>query len=321
MKKIGIFFLQEFHCTKEKERLWSSEWGFSAIFSSVSSSSAGVCILFNNNFQFEIKKQFSDPDGRFILVDLKLENKTITLGNIYAPNDDNPNFFKNVLSHLLSFECEDIILGGDFNLVLDVQNDKKGGRLTTHKNSLKEVQNIINSLDLIDIWRVSNPDIRRFTWRRSKPEIHCRLDFFLTSNSLSSAITKADILPGYKTDHSLITLHLANNTNPRGPGFWKLNTSFLSDSEYINLIKTTITEVANEYQNNTEVDAVLLWDTMKMQIRSKSIQYAKHKRGKMKLTETNLESVITSLQRKLEENDLSETNKTMYNELEVKKLR
>ena len=124
MKKIGIFFLQEVHCTKEKERQWSSEWGFSAIFSSVSSSSAGVCILFNNNFQFEIKKQFSDPDGRFILVDLKLENKTITLGNIYAPNDDNPNFFKNVLSHLLSFECEDIILGGDFNLVLDVQNDK-----------------------------------------------------------------------------------------------------------------------------------------------------------------------------------------------------
>ena len=45
----------------------------------------------------------------------------------------------------------------------------------------------------------------------SKPEIHCRLDFFLTSNSLSLAITKADILPGYKTDHSLITLHLANN--------------------------------------------------------------------------------------------------------------
>ena len=87
------------------------------------------------------------------------------------------------------------------------------------------------------------------------------------------------------------------------------------------MIKTTITEVANEYQNNTEVDAVLLWDTMKMQIRSKSTQHAKHKRGKMKLTETNLESVITSLQWKLEENDLSKTNKTtIYNELEVKKL-
>ena len=60
---------------------------------------------------------------KFILVDWKLENKTVTLANIYAPNDDNPNFFKNFFRHLLSFECDDIILGGDFNLVMDVQND------------------------------------------------------------------------------------------------------------------------------------------------------------------------------------------------------
>ena len=39
------------------------------------------------------------------------------------------------------------------------------------------------------------------------------------------------------------------------------------------------------------------------------------------LTEINLETVITPLQRKLQESDLSETNKTtIYNELEVKKL-
>ena len=121
--------------------------------------------------------------------------------------------------------------------MLDVQVDKKGGRPTTHKNSLKEVQNIINSLDLKDIWRVFNPDNKRFTWRRNKPKIHCRLDFFLTSNSLSLALTKADILPGYKTDNSLITIHLKNKNNPRGPGFWKLDTSFLSNSEHISLIK------------------------------------------------------------------------------------
>ena len=85
-----------------------------------------------------------------------------------------------------------------------------------------------------------------------------------------------------------------------------MNTSPLSDNEYINLIKTTITEVANDYQNKTEVDAMLLRDTMKMQTRSKSIQYARHKRGQKKLTETNLESVMMSLQKKLEENDLIE---------------
>ena len=51
---------------------------------------------------------------------------------------------------IISLECEEIIMGGDFNLVMDVQRDKKGGNATTHRNSLKEVQNIANSLDLID---------------------------------------------------------------------------------------------------------------------------------------------------------------------------
>jgi len=103
--------------------------------------------------------------------------------------------------------------------VFDVQKDKNGGRPVTHNNSLKEVKHISNVLDLIDIWRCLYPDAERLTWRRRKPDIHCRLDFFLTSSSLSTAITNADILPGLKTDHSLITIHLSNNANPRGPGF------------------------------------------------------------------------------------------------------
>ena len=58
---------------------------------------------------------------------MKIGNKVLTLVNIYAPNNDNPTFFQNVLDHLLSFECEKIIMGGDFNLVMGVQRDKKGG--------------------------------------------------------------------------------------------------------------------------------------------------------------------------------------------------
>ncbi|CAH3016117.1 unnamed protein product [Porites evermanni] len=129
-------------------------------------------------------------------------------------------------------------MGGDFNLVMDVQKDKKGGKVTEHSNSLKEVQNKANSLDLVDGWRILNLDAERFTWRRTKPE-------------------------GYKTDHSVITIHVANNHNPRGLGFWKLNTSFLLDSEYTELINKTVDEVAKECRNNDDVDAVLLW---KMQI-------------------------------------------------------
>jgi len=67
---------------------------------------------------------------------MKIDNKILTLVNIYAPNNDNPTFFQNLLDHLLSFECEEIIMGGDFNLVTDVQRDKQGVNATTHRDSL-----------------------------------------------------------------------------------------------------------------------------------------------------------------------------------------
>ena len=143
----------------------------------------------------------------------------------------------------------------------------------------------------------------------------------MISSSLTTAITNADILPGYRTDYSLITIHLASNSNPRGPGFWKLNTSFLLDSEYIELIKNTIGEVAKEYRNNDDVDAVLLWDTMKMQIRSSSLKYARERKAKIKSKENTLDSDISSLRRKLEKENPSDAVKSeIYNELDIKTL-
>ena len=96
-------------------------------------------MLFNNNFNFQILKSFSNP-----------ESKILTLVDIYALNEDKPTLFQIVLNQLLCFDCSEIILGGDFNLVLDVQKDKKGGRPVTHNDSLKEVKHISNVLDLIE---------------------------------------------------------------------------------------------------------------------------------------------------------------------------
>ena len=167
----------------------------------------------------------------------------------------------------------------------------------------------VRIVNVIDVWRTLNPDGKGFTWQRTKPEVHCRPDYFMISSSLTTAITNAEILPGDKTDHSLITIHHASNSNPRGQGFWKLNTSFLLDSEYIELIKNTIDEVVKEYRNNDDVDTVLLWDTIKMQIRSSWLKYATEKKDKIKSKENTLESDICSLRKKLQEENLSDTVK------------
>ena len=53
-KKYAIFFLQEVHCSKDNEISWTSEWGYSAIFTSLSRASAGVSRLSNGPFTHNI---------------------------------------------------------------------------------------------------------------------------------------------------------------------------------------------------------------------------------------------------------------------------
>ena len=311
-KQQSIIFLQEVHCTEATIDMWRSEWGYKALFSCLSSNSAGVCILFNNNFKFDILKTFLDPSGRYIVCDIKTDEKLFTLANIYAPNEDDPTFFKQVFDRLHDFACEEIIVGGDFNLVLDVKEDKKGGLPRTHQNALKIINQTCEELNLTDVWRTLNAGKHRYTWRRKKPEIQCRLDFFLISSDLICDTNLADIVPGYKTDHSMILLKIALHYNPRGRGFWKLNTSLLKEKEYLNLIKTTIDQTKSEYQSDNSVNPALLWDMIKMKVREKSISYATAKNHKTKSREDILFKEISRLEKELDGNTgLSDTQKSL----------
>ena len=125
---------------------------------------------------------------------------------------------------------------------------KKGALPQRNLKSKEEVDAIREDFELADIWRVLNPEAMRFTWRRKQPEIQCRLDFFLISLSLCPEITEADIVPGYRTDHSMIAFRINTAQNPRGPGHWKLNTHLLTKTQYVELIQKTIADASEEYE-------------------------------------------------------------------------
>jgi len=134
--------LQEVHCAERSFETWAAEWGYRAFFSGIASNKAGVVILFNNNFSVNVSRQICDKEGRYIIIDLEVGELILTVCIIYAPKKENPIFFQNVREQMIMFRCEEIILGGDFNLVMEVTKDKRGGKATTHRNSLKVIQNI-----------------------------------------------------------------------------------------------------------------------------------------------------------------------------------
>ena len=58
-----------------------------------------------------------------------------------------------------------IIIGGDFNLVLNIDMDKKGGLARTHLKSQETVKDRAAQFDLVDAWRTINLDSGKYTWR------------------------------------------------------------------------------------------------------------------------------------------------------------
>ena len=104
----------------------------------------------------------------------------------------------------------------------------------------------------------------------------------------------------------MITLDLSLHANSRGPGLWKLNTSFLTETAHVNLIKATVKEVQDEYENDDMVNPTLLWDMIKLKIREKLLQYAANKTKKTKDSEAELEHAIFKLELKMDNGDSSE---------------
>ena len=89
--------------------------------------------------------------------------------------------------------------------------------------------------------------MKRYTWRQPTPLKMSRLDFFLISEELLNFTTSTDILPGYRTDHSIVTAQFSLNDLPKGKSYWKFNNSLLKDIDYINMVKGTMNEVIKQY--------------------------------------------------------------------------
>ena len=121
-----------------------------------------------------------------------------------------------------------------------------------------------------------------------------RLDFFLVSDTLLEVIKGETILPGYRSDHSIITIKLCFDKTERGRGFWKFNNSLLKDPTCIQKVKDAIFKVKRQYApipynreiiSNIEnhdfqpiLNDQLFFEMLLLEIITTSINYAKRKK-------------------------------------------
>lgn len=288
-----MFFLQETYSTPDVIESWKYQWSGDMFRAHGTNHSKGVLILINKTIQFTLESIKQDSGGRFVLIEALVQDCPMALLNIYAPNNvtEAIEFFQNIQTIISDFDQNrKLIIGGDFNVhvPLNLQQDSYGSK-AEKKGVVEKFQDIILASELIDIWRIRNPDKRSYTWRQKRPLIQRRLDYWLISDDLQDDIENARIIPSIKTDHLAITLEINSiEKQPPGPSYWKLNASLLEDIEYIELIKNLFSTWIEEF---SEVqDKRLLWDLVKYRIRQVSIKFGKDKAKKRrnKLTEIEL---------------------------------
>ena len=85
-KKFDVVFLQECYCCDKDESFWLNDWGGKGLFSHGTKHSKGTVILFREGFDIQVKEHKEDPDGRYIIAKVKIEEESFVLINLYAPN-------------------------------------------------------------------------------------------------------------------------------------------------------------------------------------------------------------------------------------------
>jgi exonuclease III len=295
-KKYNVYFLQDTHFTNKEVNFIRSQWGYECYFSNYNSQSRGVAIFINNNFDFKFKSLETDQNGNLLIIHACISNIDITLICIYGPNRDDPIFYNNIKEKILQLE-NPCIMVGDFNMVLNPNMDYFNYLNINNPKAREVVLDMIIECNLIDCWREQFLEKRQYTWFKRNPIKKARLDFFLISNNLFTDMSSVDIVPGYRTDHSMILLSIQFGKFKKGISYWKFNNSLLKDSQYVNEIKSVISQVKLQYASEAQetevqlenisknlisfiIDDKLFFETLLMEIRGKTISYSSYKKNK-----------------------------------------
>lgn len=227
-------FLQEPHCTSGIESLWRAEWEGSAYFSNGRSNARGVMTLLPRTSDIKVIQTVKDQDGRLLILQIEKDEVSYSLAKIYAPTQEQVQEQINLIDlleqNVSNLNPQIIILGGDFNLCMDINLDKAKPRTGTLQGIdaryPSRIGAMMEELHLFDAWRRLNPTTRKYSFRRGL--LASRLDYWIVSEHMFYSGTCSDIVPYPLSDHSSITIRVGDSPPPEAQGYggW-ITTSYI----------------------------------------------------------------------------------------------
>ena len=122
---------------------------------------AGVAILISDKTDFNIKTITRDKEGHYIMIKGSIQAEDITIINIYAPNIRAPQYIRQMLTAIKGEIDSNTITVGDFNTPLSPMDRSSKMKIKKETQALNDT---LNKMDLIDIYRTFHPKTTEYTF-------------------------------------------------------------------------------------------------------------------------------------------------------------
>ncbi|KAJ4441566.1 hypothetical protein ANN_11422 [Periplaneta americana] len=176
----------------------------------VGDSNRGTAIIYRSGLSIQLYEQHQS--GRITSL---LLNTGVLIVNLYLPSGSNNRVLREQmiaqdLPFYLRHKYNILILGGDFNNVLNAR-DQKG-----EYHPSPNLQRLCNELQLLDAWEVVHGNNVQFTFHRGQAA--SRLDRIYVNKQLKDNIINAQVQPAVFSDHHalLVKMEVDNTIPPHG---------------------------------------------------------------------------------------------------------
>lgn len=144
-------------------------------------------------------------------------------------------FFKKVIDIVSEQSLSKIIIGGDYNCVLNSLKDAHPSR-TGKSKSATMLNNYLKNLNLVDAWRSLHPLDKEYSFYSAVHKSYSRIDLFVIDSGLSQLVKAVEYHNRLISDHSPLSLDL-NFSVDRGSYSWRFDNSLLDDNSFHTYIK------------------------------------------------------------------------------------
>lgn len=306
-QKVGVIFFQETHFRSDHipnlQNKYYTTW-FHDFYGY--SKSRGVSIAIHRTIPYQVIEEWRNRDGRAILLKLIIYGKKYTLINLYLPNQNQIKVGLQLISQLLGKAEGIVIVGGDFNFVMDSAIDTTTPTTAQGSKDKKKFKELLTKCQLVDIWRLMHPIEKNYTYYSNVHGSYHRIDFFLINQRGINNILTAEIGNSVWSDHAPVFLKIDLLLGENNRGNWRLNDNLLYDEGCATEIRKAIMDFINDHNGDT-TSLPIQWEALKCVLRGLFIKHGARLKKQKNCRITQLFKAIESAETQHKQNLTRET--------------